>query len=122
MRIAALPGIGNGHTGIFPGDPQHRRDLHLYPLRLYAFPDGTYVVDENGSDGLVGARITAVAGTPYAEVAKRVGPLVPHDNASNLQGYLPHFLLTAEVLDGLGSCRCSGRRESPSRSAGSPAR
>ena len=39
---------------------------------------------------------------PYAEVAKRVRPLVPHDNASNLQGYLPHWLLTAEVLDGLG--------------------
>ena len=55
-----------------------------------------------GSDGLVGARITAVGGIPYADVAKRVRPLVPHDNASNLQGYLPHFLLTAEVLDGLG--------------------
>ena len=81
MRIAALPGVGNGHTGIFPGDPQHRRDLHFYPLRLYAFPDGTYVVDEKGRDGLVGARVTAVGGMPYAEVAKRVRPLVPHDNA-----------------------------------------
>lgn len=102
MRIAALPGIGNGHTGIFPGDPQHRRGLHLYPLRLYEFPGGTYVVDEKGSDSLVGARITAVGGIAYAEVAKRVRPLVPHDNASNLSGYLPHWLLTAEVLDGLG--------------------
>ncbi len=102
MRIAALPGIGNGHSGIFPGDPQHRRDIHFYPLRLFAFPDGTYVVDEKGSDGLVGARITAVGGVPYAEVAKRVRPLVPHDNASHLKGLLPHYLLTAEVLDGLG--------------------
>ena len=102
MRIAALPGNGNGHSGIFPGDPQHRRDLHLYPLRLYAFPDGTYVVDERGSDGLVGARLTAIGGVSYAEVAKRVRPLVPHDNASNLQGYLPHWVLTAQVLDGLG--------------------
>ena len=102
MRIAALPGNGNGHSGIFPGDPQHRRDLHFYPLRLYAFPDGTYVVDEKGSDGLVGARLTAIGGVSYAEVAKRVRPLVPHDNASNLQGYLPHWVLTAEVLDGLG--------------------
>ena len=102
MRIAALPGNGNGHSGIFPGDPQHRRDLHLYPLRLYAFPDGTYVVDEKGSDGLVGARLAAIGGVSYAEVAKRVRPLVPHDNASNLQGYLPHWVLTAEVLDGLG--------------------
>jgi Peptidase family S41 len=102
MRLAALPGTGNGHTGIFPGDPQHRRDLHFYPLRLYAFGDGTYVVDEKGKDGLVGARVTAVGGVPYAEVAKRVRPLVPHDNASNLQGLLPHYVLSAEVLDGLG--------------------
>jgi hypothetical protein len=102
MHLAALPGIGNGHTGIFPGDPQHRPTLHLYPLRLYAFPDGTYVVDEKGSDGLVGARLTAIGGRSYAKVAKRVRPLVPHDNASNLQGLLPHYVLTAEVLDGLG--------------------
>jgi hypothetical protein len=102
MRIAALPGIGNGHSGIFPGDPQHRRELHFHPLRLYAFPDGTYVVDEKGNDGLVGAKVTAIGGVPYAEVAQRVRPLVPHDNPSNLQGYLPHYVLTAEVLDGLG--------------------
>ena len=102
MRLAALPGIGNGHTGIFPGDPEHRRDLHFYPLRLYAFGDGTYVVDEKGKDGLVGARLTAIGSVPYAEVARRVRPLVPHDNASNLQGFLPHYVLTVEVLDGLG--------------------
>ena len=46
--------------------------------------------------------MTAIGGVPYAEVAKRVRPLVPHDNASNLKGYLPHYVLTAEVLDGLG--------------------
>jgi hypothetical protein len=102
LRIVALPGTGNGHTGIFPGDPAHDRELHLYPLRLYEFPNGTFVVDEVGKRGLVGARVTAVGGVPYAEVAKRVSPLVPHDNEQNLKGYLPHFLLTAEVLDGLG--------------------
>lgn len=102
MRIAALPGNGNGHTGIFPGDPGHRRPARFYPLRLYAFPDGTYVVDEKGKDGLVGARLTAIGGVPYDEVVKRVRPLVPHDNASSLRGLLPHYALTAEVLDGLG--------------------
>ncbi len=102
MRLAALPGIGNGHSGIFPGDPRHRRQLHFYPLRLYTFPDGTYVVDEKAKDGLVGARLTAIGGVSYDEVAKRVRPLVPHDNASSLRGLLPHYALTAEVLDGLG--------------------
>jgi hypothetical protein len=102
MRIAALPGNGNGHSGIFPGDPQHRRDVHFYPLRLFTFGDATYVVGERGKDGLVGARVTAIRGVPYAAVAKRVQPLVPRDNASHLKGLLTHYVLTAEVLDGLG--------------------
>jgi len=102
MRIAALPGNRNGHGGIFPGDPQHRRTLHLYPIRLYDFADGTYVVDEVGKRRLVGARLVAIAGTPYTKVASLVRPLVPHDNESSRRGLLPHYVLTAEVLDGLG--------------------
>jgi hypothetical protein len=102
MRLAALPGNGNGHGGIFPGDPAHKRKLHLYPLRLYAFPEGTYVVDDQVDGDLVGARILAVAGEPYEQVARRVEPLVPRDNTSSLRGLLPHYLLTAEVLTGLG--------------------
>ena len=48
MRIAALPGVRNGHTGLFPLDAQHRRSLHFYPLRVYDFADGLFVVDEVG--------------------------------------------------------------------------
>ena len=88
LRIAALPESATATPGSSPATAD-RRDLHFYPLRLYAFPDGTYVVDESGKSGLVGARVTAVGGLPYAEVAKRVRPLVPHDNSSNLQGLLP---------------------------------
>ncbi len=100
-----MPGTGNGHTGIFPGDPQHRGDLHLYPLRLYEFPDGTYVVDEKGADGLRGGRVTAIGGVPYAEVATRVRPLVPHDNPSSLRG-----LPTALRAHGGGARRPRDRR------------
>jgi hypothetical protein len=102
MRVAALPGNRNGHGGIFPGDPQHRRTMHLYPIRLYDFDDGTFVVDDDAGGKLIGSRPVAINGRPYGEVAALVRPLVPHDNASNLRGLLPHFLLSAEVLDGLG--------------------
>ena len=102
MRLAALPGNRNGHGGIFPGDPQHRRTMHLYPIRLYDFDDGTFVVDDDAGGTLIGTRPVAINGRPYGEVAALVRPLVPHDNASNLRGLLPHFLLSAEVLDGLG--------------------
>jgi hypothetical protein len=35
MRLAALPGVRDGHTGIFPLDPGNRRVLHAYPTRFY---------------------------------------------------------------------------------------
>ena len=67
MRIAALIGDRNGHSGIFPGDPQHRTQLHLYPIRLYTFDDGTYVVDAVERD-LVGAKLVSIADVPLATV------------------------------------------------------
>ena len=101
MRMIALLGPRNGHTGLFPGDPSHARELHLYPVRLYDFADGMYVVDAV-ERSLIRNKLVAIDGTPLAEVLERVKPLVPHDNESNRRGLAPHFLLTAEVLDGLG--------------------
>jgi len=101
LRIVALLGPRNGHTGIFPLDPAHRSELHLFPLRLYEFADGVFVVDESGDQGVVGARLVAIAGVPLAQVLERVRLLVPRDNPSNLRGLAPHFALVAEVLDGL---------------------
>ena len=111
MRLAALPGDGNGHSGIFPADPGHTRELHLFPLRLYEFPEGTYVVDELGDAGLEGSRIEAISGMPYEDVVDRVRPVVTSDNESSLRGLLPHYVLTAEVLDGLGIVDGVGRVE-----------
>ncbi len=101
LRIIALIGPRNGHTGLFPGDSAHTRPLHLYPLRLYRFSDGLYVVDAQ-DDSLVGSRIVAIEGTPVERVLALVEPLTPSDNQSNTLGMAPHYLLTAEVLDGLG--------------------
>jgi len=101
LRLIALLGPRNGHTGLFPGDPAHTRELHLYPLRLYDFADGLYVVDAADAS-LVGSRLVAIDGTPVAKAFDLVRPLVPRDNDSNLRGLAPHFALTAEVLEGLG--------------------
>jgi hypothetical protein len=107
MRIAALPGDRNGHTGLFPLHG-HRRELHLYPLRLYDFVDGVHVVDEAGGPSLTGLRLTAVAGIPIEQVLARVRPLVPHDNESSMRALAPHYVLVAEVLAGLGVTEKAG--------------
>ena len=102
MRLAALPGVRDGHTGIFPLDPSNRRALHAYPIHVYEFADGTYVIGQAGGRDLLRARLVAVNGRPLEEVEAAVRPLVPHDNDSSLRLRLTMYLLTAEVLHGLG--------------------
>ena len=101
LRIIALLGPRNGHTGLFPGDPAHTSALHLYPIRVYRFKDGVFVVDARDRT-LVRNRLVAIDGTPVERVLELVEPLTPGDNPWNKLGLSPHYLLTAEVLDGLG--------------------
>ena len=101
LRIIASLGPRNGHTGLFPGDAAHTRALSFYPLRLYEFSDGLYVVDAVDR-ALVRSRVVAIDGVPIDRVLALVRPLTPGDNEWNIRGLAPHFLLTAEVLDGLG--------------------
>jgi hypothetical protein len=110
LRLIALLGPRNGHTGLFPGDPANDPPLHLYPIRLHHFADGVFVVDAIDKS-LVRTRLVAVEGTPVHRALELVHPLVPHDNESNLRGMAPHYLLTAEVLDGLGIADDDGPAE-----------
>ena len=80
MRLGALPGVRDGHGGIYPLDSAHGRMLHLLPIRLYQFPEGIHVVAEIGRRELVGDRLVSIAGVPIAEAIRRVRPLVPSDN------------------------------------------
>jgi dienelactone hydrolase len=102
MRIAALPGVRDGHTGIFPLNPANRRVLHAYPIRMFRFSDGTYVVGQADGTSLLRARVVAINGHPLGDVMAAVAPLVPHDNDSTLALRLPTYLNTPEVLHGLG--------------------
>ena len=60
-----------------------------------------YVVDATDRS-LIRNRLVAIEGVSTERVLELVEPLVPRDNTSNLRGLAPHYLLTAEVLDGLG--------------------
>lgn len=102
IRLGAMPGVRDGHTGIFPLNPANRRLLHAYPIRMYTFADGTYVVGQAGGSDLLRARVVAVNGRPLEDVIAAVSPLVPHDNDSTLMLRVTTYLNTPEVLHGLG--------------------
>ena len=101
MRLIALAGARNGHTAIYPYD-QHPRPLHVFPLRLYAFPSGMHVIAAPGREPLAGARLTAIDDVPVDRLLTAVRPLVPRDNPATVLDLLPEFLVTEEVLVGLG--------------------
>jgi len=101
MRLVALLGEREGHSGAAPLYGGHRIPLHAFPWRLWRFPDGYYVTGAVDSS-LVGGRLLAVAGTPVAEVEAKLRPLVTRDNESSLAFGLPYYLVSAEVLRGVG--------------------
>lgn len=111
MALLALLGSRDGHSGIFPLDLDHEREMSLYPLRLYEFADGLFVVDAIGRPELVGARVEAIAGVPVDDLRERVEPLVPRDNESSLAARIPQYMMVAEVLHGLGVTASTGPAE-----------
>jgi hypothetical protein len=103
-RLAAMPTWAgrDGHGGIYPwGEGSY--GVHMYPLRLYWFSDGIFVVDAlSPHTDLIGARVIAVNGHPADSVAEQVEPLVPRDNEQQVLTHAPPLMIAAEVLHGLG--------------------
>jgi hypothetical protein len=101
MRLVALLGEREGHSGLFPTYGGHRIPLHVFPWRLWRFPEGYFVIQATDRS-LVGARVDAVAGLPINDVEARLRPLVTRDNDLSLAFGLPFYLISAEALRGLG--------------------
>jgi hypothetical protein len=102
MRFTNLLGEHDGHSGIFPLDSANTRVLHLFPLYLYKFRDGLFVVSAPGRKALVGSKLLSIDGIPADQLEARVRPLVPRDNEATRDDRFMSFMLTAEVLHGLG--------------------
>lgn len=103
-RLAAMPTWAgrDGHGGIYPwGEGEY--GTHLYPLRLYAFSDGIFVVDALPPyRDLIGDRVTRIGGHEVAVVLDAVEPLIPRDNHQQVLSNGPRLMVTAEILHGLG--------------------
>jgi hypothetical protein len=100
MRLTARLGPRNGHTTIDPLGP-HPTALNGYPLWLYEFDDGVFVVDDQSGD-LIGGELIAINGVGIDEVRRAVTPLIAHDNNSTILARRPTFVVNALVLRGLG--------------------
>ena len=109
FRVEAMRLLANrdrdGHTGIVPF-AQSDDLVHAWPIALYAFEEGMYVVDAMPPHRqLIGLRLVRIEGRPLREVERLVRPLVTRDNAWSLRARLPAYLVVPEVLAGLGLLR-----------------
>jgi hypothetical protein len=103
LEVAAMVSANacDGHTGGFIwGTGTY--PLDSLPLRLWLFGEELVIVDELGSDGLVGARIDAIEGRPIADVLTTLDPVIPRDNEQTVRLLTPRYLLIPQVLRGLG--------------------
>ena len=91
----------DGHTGLLPF-AQDAAGLSAWPIALYDFEEGLYVVDAlQPHADLVGLRLVEIGGRPVAEVAAAVTPLVSRDNEWTVRARLPGYLVVPAVLRGL---------------------
>jgi hypothetical protein len=107
MRLGALLGERNGHTGIHALG-EHAEPLHFYPVQPYEFDDGFFVVSAANPEH-VGAEILSIGDIPIASVATQVEALVPADNHSTIVARRPSYLVAAEVLTGSCGGEASGK-------------
>jgi tetratricopeptide (TPR) repeat protein len=98
-RIVAM--IGDGHTYVELQRPP--TNFRHYPLKLYWFPDGVYVVKADKKyAAVVGGRIVRLGKVSGQNVYEAVSQIVPRDNPSQIKWETPFYMSLAEVLDGLG--------------------
>lgn len=100
-RLVALPALGgrDGHSGLFPAFAG--ASLHSFPIHLYDFSDGLFVVDAL-DESLIGREIVAIDGVPLRVVRRKVDPLMARDNETTVLARFPTMVTTSELLQGLG--------------------
>jgi len=95
--------IGNqgrdGHTGLWPY--QATANFNLYPIRLYWFKDGIYVVDSDDTE-LIGSKLESINGYPTEDLLKAVDIFITRDGPMWVKSWAPVHILSPEFQVALG--------------------
>ncbi len=99
VRLVAL--LGEGHSFLSP--IQTAAGFQLYPLRLYEFSDGIFVVDAAESyQEAIGAQVLGVGGMDMPRLYERLAPYIARDSDVGLKTMIPVRLINATMLQALG--------------------
>jgi hypothetical protein len=101
VGIIKIVALIDGHTqvGVF----QPALNFHLYPLRLYDFSDGLYVVDAQPAyQEAVGKRLVSIGHLDVESAYRQMALLAQHDNDYMLKLVTAFFMVLPEALHGSG--------------------
>ncbi len=100
FRLVAT--LGDGHTAL-EGSRTRIEFAMTLPLGFYVFQDGLYVISAAPKYAdLVGAKVTALDGTPAADALGKIDPLIGRDNTQWVKAMEPHYLRHVPFLTELG--------------------
>ena len=98
-RIVAM--VGDGHTSFYTAEQKKWR-FRCYPIRLWSFPDGIYVIGATAEHAdLLGKRLVRIHDTPIEEAFRRVSTTVGADNPVEHDYSVPFQLFRSELLHAL---------------------
>lgn len=103
--------IGDGHTSFYPGN-QKKKWFHFYPISLWSFSDGMYVIATSPEHAdLFGKRLLAIDETPIDEAFRRIVTTIGADNEMEYEYTVPFQLNRPEILHVLGITASADRAE-----------
>jgi pimeloyl-ACP methyl ester carboxylesterase len=101
VGLIQLTAMIDGHT-ILPFS-QGPMGFGYYPLRLYSFSDGIFVIDAQPPwQDVIGARLVQIGDLSADEAFRRLAPLAQHDNDLTLRLLTPVHMLVPEELIATG--------------------
>jgi hypothetical protein len=97
-RVVAM--VGDGHTRL--NLLQEAAGFRVYPLSLYWFKDGLYVVKTTSEySRVLRSRVVQIGDTDIEEASVAVSALISHENEAQLRNRSPDYLVTPEILHAL---------------------
>jgi hypothetical protein len=108
QRIVALIRDAHSQVQFTPGATGFR----IYPLRLYLFSDGLYVIDAlDPYTDAIGARVVSIEDAPIDDVYNALVPLISAENEFWPKLIIPFRIRTPEILHALGFAESPDRAE-----------
>jgi len=99
LGIVQVTALIDGHTSVNPFQPAI--GFHVYPLHVYRFSDGLFVIDAQ-DENAIGARIVSINGHAAEAVYTQMIPFAPYDNPMTQASIAPLYLTIPEALLAVG--------------------